>query len=439
MYVGFDLFCIPGLDIELEFRKQMADKEEKVIIEQPTSPLPPAMEQYIGMFKTFQAMGLNPKGDTPEEFEKWIQDYIASKKKKETTAAYIPPPVAPLTMPPDTGVKPKTKPVTTPSYPPKVRSFSGGDNKGDTPYDIWRYDVKIALMDPSYTKEQKEFAIRRSLTGSEARLVIYQGLDKPLEDILETLDSVYGSVDNKEQLLSEFYSARQKEDEDVNTWSSRLEDIVGKGLEKGILQHSEVNTMLHAMLWTGLRQELKDVSGHKYDAIKDFNKLRVALRQIEKDHKPKSSKPNTAKAATTSADKSDIEELKGMVQQLTHKVTTLEEQRYDPARQYYRGNYYRGNRGDRWNSRPPRQSWQQRPPSSFESPQQSWQQPPASSYEPPQPQQQQTQQPSTSRQGDEEIYCRRCGQPGHIQIGCRVRLDHSRRHLNSRKPVRRGR
>ena len=30
-----------------------------------------------------------------------------------------------------------------------------------------------------------------------------------------------------------------------------------------------------------------------------------------------------------------------------------------------------------------------------------------------------------------------CGQ-GHIQIGCRVRLDHTR-HLNSRKPIRRGR
>ena len=105
-------------------------------------------------------------------------------------------------------------------------------------HDIWRYDVKMALMDPSYTKEQKEFAIRRSLTGSAARLVIYQGLDKSLDDILETLDSVYGSVENKEQLLSEFYSARQKDNEDVTTWSSRLEDIIGKGLEKGIVQFS---------------------------------------------------------------------------------------------------------------------------------------------------------------------------------------------------------
>lgn len=34
-----------------------------------------------------------------------------------------------------------------------------------------------------------------------------------------------------------------------------------------------------------LRNGLKDISGHKYDTIKDFNKLRIALRQLEKDYK----------------------------------------------------------------------------------------------------------------------------------------------------------
>ncbi|CAG2222977.1 unnamed protein product [Mytilus edulis] len=115
---------------------------------------------------------------------------------------------------------------------------------------------------------------------------MYQGLDKPINDLLEILDCVYGSVDNKEQLLSEFYSGRQKGDEDVTTWRNRLQDILGNGIEKGIIPYHEMNTMLHAMLWTGLRQELKDVSGHKYDAIQDFNHLRVALRQIEKYHQP---------------------------------------------------------------------------------------------------------------------------------------------------------
>lgn len=64
-----------------------------------------------------------------------------------------------------------------------------------------------------------------------------------------------------------------------------------------------------------MRQELKDVSGH----------LRVALRQIVKDHQPKkATEPNTSKAAsTTSPEKMDVEELKGMVQQLTRQFTEL--------------------------------------------------------------------------------------------------------------------
>lgn len=43
--------------------------------------------------------------------------------------------------------------------------------------------------------------------------------------------------------------------------------------------------MLYGKLWMGLREDLKDVSGYKYDIIKDFNKLQIVLRQIEKDYK----------------------------------------------------------------------------------------------------------------------------------------------------------
>lgn len=109
-------------------------------------------------------------------------------------------------------------------------------------------------------------------------------------------------MENKEELLAEFYIARQLEDEDVTIWSRRLEDIIGKGLEKGIVPHTEVNSMLRSMLYTGVRQDLKDITGYKYDTIQSFNQLRVALRQIEREHQPMKSttKPNTTKAALNS-------------------------------------------------------------------------------------------------------------------------------------------
>jgi len=47
---------------------------------------------------------------------------------------------------------------------------------------------------------------------------------------------------------------------------------------------------------------------------------------------------------------------------------------------------------------------------------------------------------STQQQGwsSDEPVCWRCGQPGHMQYGCRVRLDHTKRPLNYRRPMGRG-
>ena len=433
--------------------------------QEPTSPTV-LQQQYDTMFKTFQMMGLNPKGDTPEDFDQWIKDYTAQTRQKQETHG--------LTLPTDpptsaTGTIPKqrtyamdTKPVvyTTSSQPPKLRSFSGGDNKGETPYDIWRYEVRMIQKDLSYSTTQKDLAIRRSLTGSAARMVMYQD-HKTIDDLLATLDSVYGNVDNKEQILAEFYSARQKDDEDVTTWSNRLQEILGRAVEKQLIMPKEVNNMIHNMLYTGLRPELKDVSGHKFDTIKDFNKLRVALRQLERDHMPKKStgKPNTVKAAT-SVEPTNVEQLMGMVSQLTHTVAELQRQQQNFSNSYrpnqtqgnyqpyhtqssnqpnQRGNYNSGRGGY---NRQPKQSlnWQpqQRSQPNYQNlPQsnQDWNN--QQVFQPTnQPTQQQYQRPPRNQ---ETVRCYRCGLEGHIQIGCRINLDHSQRDLNARKPLRRGR
>ena len=171
-----------------------SETTEKIELESSTPP-DPKHDQFQMMFKAFHAMGLSPQGSTAEELDKWITNYNIKKEQKPTVGHSL---TLPTTID-DAAVRPKIKhqhATAISSYPPKVRVFSGED-KIETSYDIWRY-VKMALMDPSYSKEQKEFAIRRSLTGSAARLVMYQGHDKPIDKILDVLDSVYGTVDNKE-------------------------------------------------------------------------------------------------------------------------------------------------------------------------------------------------------------------------------------------------
>lgn len=411
----------------------------------------PEDTQFRTMFKTFQEMGLNPKGDTPEELDSWIKAYVAHTKEMK--------PVVDSGAILKTTKKDQSATNVVMANPPKVRSFSGGDNKMETPYDIWRYEVRLLEKDSAYTDAQKDFAVRRALTGSAARMVMYQG-DLTVGEIIKTLDSVYGTIDSKEQLLAEFYSARQKDDEDVTSWSNRLQEIVSRGLEKKVVKTSEVNSMLHNMLYMGLRQELKDVSGHKFDAIQDFNQLRVVLRQIEKEHMPKKiSKVHTAKAATNVEFDENYEELKGMVQQLSHTVTEMKNQQSKYSGQQTqsktRGNFYRGRGGNRGYSQQRQQNWQQ--PSG--QPQFRWNVQPSPmgqtqfrwNAQPPQMEGQQQQynqeyqvplQPQEyqpSQQNNQEPVCRRCGQRGHIQIGCRVILDHSQQALNTRRPVQRGR
>ena len=53
--------------------------------------------------------------------------------------------------------------------------------------------------------------------------------------IIRKLDSRYGTMDEKGDILSEFYSARQKEDEACARWSCRLEDIPSNAVLKGLL------------------------------------------------------------------------------------------------------------------------------------------------------------------------------------------------------------
>lgn len=56
-------------------------------------------------------------------------------------------------------------------------------------------------------------------------------------------------------------------------------------IKKRVVRHTEINSVLHVMLRMDLRNDLKETSGHKYDTIKDFNKLRIVLRQLEKNYK----------------------------------------------------------------------------------------------------------------------------------------------------------
>jgi hypothetical protein len=333
---------------------------EKTIIYPPTSPTSEIMDsEDIKLLQAIKAMGIKPKTDTPQDFERSMKEYFRQKEEFDDKKQHS------LTLPPD--VRPKEKIQPAPYQPPKINIFTGSGNKSESTYELWRYDIECLLGDKSIYKDTIHTAIRRSLRGQAGAVVMRLGPEASIEELLHKLDSIYGNAPNRVDILKELYGAEKRNNEDVISWSCRFEDIMGRARDMGAIHPSEVKWMLHDILWNGLRKDLKDASGHKYDSIKDFDSLRVAIRQIEMKHtleqqlyeKEKKSKPNPAKTAQvtpTTTETSDIEELKGIVQQLVSKVDS-----YDRERQQTSGSYrepHRGyQQGYRGTYRPPRQNY----------------------------------------------------------------------------------
>ncbi|CAG2185167.1 unnamed protein product [Mytilus edulis] len=179
--------------------------------------------------------------------------------------------------------------------------------------------------------------------------------------------------------------------------------------------------MLHSMLWTGLKTELKDISGHKFDTIKDFDELRVVLRQIETDHEERklsSHKPQPAKATAisdTSIQESQMNKFEGLINQLTTRMDRWETD--FRGRGSIRGRGYRNNRGyfnrnqgqyNRGGGHVQQQGY----------------------HESSTPQATLT----SNYQHQEEKKCFRCGLPGHYKIGCTAILD-GKKNLNYKKSM----
>ncbi len=220
------------------------------------------------LLDAFSSLGVKPKADDPESLRQWMEDYVVAQGRQRVEAA----------QPQEATVRHQTHVTQF----PKLVPFSGDTSKPDAvTYDLWRYDVQCLIEEDIHSKESIKQALRNSLRGEAGRIVMRLGPKATIDVIMSKLDGVYGIVEPSETLLSEFYSAQQRHNEDVTSWSCRLEDILTKAMSKGQIDQRAADEMLRTKFWTGLCQRLKDSSRHKFDSIKDFDRLRVEIRAIE--------------------------------------------------------------------------------------------------------------------------------------------------------------
>ena len=214
------------------------------------------------MVEAFKKLGVKPKSDSPEELKKWMVDIVSSGQLGDVK--------------PDIGKEVNSYPFR---HPPRLAFFSGTSKDAD--FDIWKYEVECLLSDKVYSSEEILLAIRRSLKDNAARVLMHMGQKVTVLDILQKFESVFGSVNQSQTILSSFYSAKQGDSEDVSTFANRLEDLLSKAVETGKIKLADTNDMLCSVFYAGLNPYLKSISGYKFDQFKNFDKLRVEIRRLE--------------------------------------------------------------------------------------------------------------------------------------------------------------
>ena len=170
--------------------------------------------------------------------------------------------------------------ASIPRFPP----FSGEKSKGDGGYYQWRYEVSCLHKDSSVKSNIVLQAIRRSVKGTAADILLNLGDDVSVSEVLEKFDVVFGDVLSSEQVLEKFYSAKQDRNENIIAWGCRIEGILEMGRKIGAISELASKDMLRSKFWSGLsNHNLKSALRHQYDGQSSYSELFRYARSVESE------------------------------------------------------------------------------------------------------------------------------------------------------------
>ena len=171
--------------------------------------------------------------------------------------------------------------------------------------------MKCAIREGTCSNALIAQSIRSSLRGKARSLLLtLPGLATP-DQMIWKLDGVYGNIYPSEQLIQQFYAAKQEQKESVAEYGMRLEGLLQTCIDRGDISSGVRNDMLRSKLWSGLRDaSLRNASRFKYDAITDFETLRMELRTIELDmNNANATSDTSASTSGTSKDSKKVSKI----------------------------------------------------------------------------------------------------------------------------------
>jgi len=274
-------------------------------------------EEIAQLVTRFKEIGIKPKADTKQDFLQWMSAVSAAQGddgEVEVKQEDAKPQLA------NTIVKENTPriPIFTGAAPTKAEHVA---------FEVWQYEVKCLVRSKRYSEEVILHAMRLSLRGEASKVAVRLGETVTVEQLLQRMRNLYGNVYVGQDVLAAFYSAHQEKDETVVAWSCRLEDLMQQAIVAKKLSVTDRDEALRAKLWSGLRKEFREISGHKYDSINEYDKLLVELRKIEKDLIGITDGKAKSKAQVHAAQTQDDDDIRAMLKQLQSKFNEFERKR----------------------------------------------------------------------------------------------------------------
>lgn len=123
----------------------------------------------------------------------------------------------------------------------RLRSFSGRTPRpnNELDYDTWRANVDLLLADPSMSDLHRTRKILDSLLPPATDVIQHVNPQAPPSEYLQLLDSVYGSVEDGDELLAKFMGTLQNNDEKPSHYLNRLQVILSAVIRRGGIPESE--------------------------------------------------------------------------------------------------------------------------------------------------------------------------------------------------------
>ena len=111
------------------------------------------------------------------------------------------------------------------SQPSNFVPFSGTIPvpKGECGIEALLYQVKGALV--SRTERAVRLALLIALRGGAQEFLECKGLDTPLYEMMEGLETRYGGKVSQDELICQFHELKQEEQESIRNFASRIERV----------------------------------------------------------------------------------------------------------------------------------------------------------------------------------------------------------------------